>query len=349
MEEAAANLPGGCVVTAPDHSLLPHLTFDTAALPVAQQFEALAATVGVTHDVAPLADPPAAGFAASAEIWMLNQTVVSRSRFDPLLFCRPPARARRDGVDHYTLLFTEQGQWDARADGPDQRVAEGELCLLDLARPLESRTGAVSSLCLLIPRPRLDALLPAGNWHGVMPRGAAGMLLRAYLQALTPRLAAMSVVEARDVEQATLHLVAAAMAPSAMAPARDAPAVAAGLLATARARIEARLADPTLSPDSLAAELGLSRASLYRLFAPMGGVRAFIQGRRLARVRARLADPRPVRRLADVAFGCGFASESHFSREFRARFGQTPREARAEALRGPGLAATAGYHSWLGG
>ena len=78
------------------------MTFDTAALPVAQQFEALAATVGVTHDVTPLATPPAAGFAASAEIWMLNQTVVSRSCFDPLRFSRSAARARRDGVDTHT-------------------------------------------------------------------------------------------------------------------------------------------------------------------------------------------------------------------------------------------------------
>ncbi len=331
-----------------DHAPLPHLIFDTAALPAAHQFEALAATVGVTHDVAPLDAPPDAGFSAHAEIWMLNQTVVSRSRFDPLLFSRPAGRARRDGVDHYTLLFTERGRWDARASGPDQQVADGEICLLDLARPLESRTEALSSLCLLIPRPRLDALLPAGNWHGVMPRGAAGTLLGEYLRALSPRLAGMSMAEAREVEQATLHLIAAALAPSALGPARDAPGVAAGLLATARARIEERLADPTLTPDRLAAELGLSRASLYRLFAPMGGVAAFIQGRRLARVRARLADPRPVRRLAEVAFGCGFASEAHFSRAFRARFGQTPREARAEALRGPGLAATIGYHSWVG-
>jgi AraC-like DNA-binding protein len=253
-------------------------------------------------------------------------------------------------VDHYTLLFTERGQWDARAAGPDQSVGDGDICLLDLARPLESRTGEVTSLCLLIPRPRLDALLPAGNRHGLMPRGAAGALLREYLRALMPRLPALTATEAPEVEQATLHLIAAALAPSsAVGPATDSPAVAAGLLSTARERIEARLGDSTFSPDHLAAELGLSRASLYRLFAPVGGVGAFIQGRRLARVRSRLADPRPLHRLADIAFGCGFASESHFSRAFRARFGQTPREARAEALRGPGMTAITDYHRWVGG
>jgi AraC-like DNA-binding protein len=32
--------------------------------------------------------------------------------------------------------------------------------------------------------------------------------------------------------------------------------------------------------------------------------------------------------LADVAMSCGFADQSHFSREFRAHFGRTPREYR---------------------
>lgn len=32
--------------------------------------------------------------------------------------------------------------------------------------------------------------------------------------------------------------------------------------------------------------------------------------------------------LADIALTCGFADQSHFSREFRRQFGRTPREYR---------------------
>ena len=32
--------------------------------------------------------------------------------------------------------------------------------------------------------------------------------------------------------------------------------------------------------------------------------------------------------LADIALQCGFADQSHFSREFRRQFGRTPREYR---------------------
>jgi AraC-like DNA-binding protein len=32
--------------------------------------------------------------------------------------------------------------------------------------------------------------------------------------------------------------------------------------------------------------------------------------------------------LAEVALGCGFSDQSHFTREFRRHFGRTPREYR---------------------
>ncbi len=43
--------------------------------------------------------------------------------------------------------------------------------------------------------------------------------------------------------------------------------------------------------------------------------------------------------LAEVAVGCGFSDQSHFTREFRRHFGRTPREYRAYYTRGAGGAA----------
>ena len=44
--------------------------------------------------------------------------------------------------------------------------------------------------------------------------------------------------------------------------------------------------------------------------------------------------------LAEVAVGCGFSDQSHFTREFRRHFGRTPREYREYYTRGAGAAAT---------
>lgn len=43
--------------------------------------------------------------------------------------------------------------------------------------------------------------------------------------------------------------------------------------------------------------------------------------------------------LADVAIGCGFSDQSHFTREFRRQFGRTPRDYREHYTRGGGDAA----------
>lgn len=43
--------------------------------------------------------------------------------------------------------------------------------------------------------------------------------------------------------------------------------------------------------------------------------------------------------LADVALGCGFSDQSHFSREFRRHFGRTPRQYREHYTRAEGGAA----------
>jgi AraC-like DNA-binding protein len=40
--------------------------------------------------------------------------------------------------------------------------------------------------------------------------------------------------------------------------------------------------------------------------------------------------------LAEVALGCGFADQSHFTREFRRHFGRTPRDYREHYARGAG-------------
>ena len=39
--------------------------------------------------------------------------------------------------------------------------------------------------------------------------------------------------------------------------------------------------------------------------------------------------------LAEVALGCGFSDQSHFTREFRRHFGRTPRDYREHYARGP--------------
>lgn len=98
-----------------------------------------------------------------------------------------------------------------------------------------------------------------------------------------------------------------------------------------------------ISVDSICKHLGVSRATLYRIFKPEGGVRKYIQSSRLEAVRRALLDPYDGRSIQKIAESCGFTDPSYFSHAFRRAYGCTARElrrlgsARATPVAGMGL------------
>ncbi|MFC5665276.1 helix-turn-helix domain-containing protein [Kitasatospora misakiensis] len=111
------------------------------------------------------------------------------------------------------------------------------------------------------------------------------------------------------------------------------PTAAAELLTRIRDHIEENLADPDLSPESIARSQHISVRYLHKLFQQDGTtVGQWVRQRRLDACRRELE--RPSRRqvgVAAVAHRWGFVSHSHFSRAFRDAYGVSPREWQAYA------------------
>jgi AraC-like DNA-binding protein len=95
-------------------------------------------------------------------------------------------------------------------------------------------------------------------------------------------------------------------------------------LTRALAFIEANCSRASLNVDEIVAAVGVSRATLYRLFAPLEGVASCIRAARLERARAMLSDPDTSGTIASVAYRCGFADPLYFSRAFTDFFGFRP-------------------------
>jgi AraC-like DNA-binding protein len=332
---------------------LPHLRFDTARHARRRQFEAWREAVGVTHEIAAPGRAEQDGLVASSDVWRLGQAVVSHRRFPLLHFARPVRRARVDGLDQYSLLLMREGVWQGAAGEAQVTLGAGQVGLFDLARPVANLVTDSSSLRLMLPREAVDGLVAGGRpaAHGTRLEGGAAAVLAAFMEALLRNLPLLEVAQAAAMERAAVELVAACVAPSRDGLARAAPAIDASLLLRARAHIDGRLADPALEPDSVARAMGLSRSTLYRLFAGLGGVAGYIQARRLARVKALLADGRQTRRISELAYQYGFSDEAHFSRAFRRAYGLSPREWRAErAAAGAAVAEEAPlYRAWATG
>jgi AraC-like DNA-binding protein len=309
-----------------------------------------------THEVLLPEDCDPNRFSASALGWHLGNALMVETRATPQRLVRSPRMARTDYIDYYIIRLQKAGRWICDAGGRSVAAGPGSVLVLDLARPSDARMTDIENSNLLLPRDALDDVLPPFDMHGLELRSGMAALLRSHLSELAANLPQLQFADARRVGDATLHLVAACIAPSRDAVARARAPLEAALLAEIRRYVDRHLNSPDLSPHSIAEALGLSRSALYAVCEPMGGVAAFIQKRRLRRIHAILTDPRERRRIGEIAYQFGFTSGAHFSRAFRRAFGYSPSEARdagtADAAHAPGAgdaAATAGtaYQTWL--
>ena len=101
-------------------------------------------------------------------------------------------------------------------------------------------------------------------------------------------------------------------------------------LVNLRAAVEARLADPALDPERIAAAAGVSVRYANAVLAQEGtSITRLIQTRRLARCRQALEDPLQGHwTISEIAYGWGFSDMTHFGRRFKAAFGSSPRDYR---------------------
>lgn len=96
--------------------------------------------------------------------------------------------------------------------------------------------------------------------------------------------------------------------------------------------IEQRIEDPP-SLEAIARYVGLGRRQLERAFQQALGVSPMVFQRNLRLQYSRWLLENSRLPVTQVALDCGFADGAHFSREFRGRFGMSPREYKQQSAR----------------
>jgi AraC-like DNA-binding protein len=166
--------------------------------------------------------------------------------------------------------------------------------------------------------------------NGAPARIARGQLLAARMTMLHHRLPKIACAETPGITADLLAALRCLFDSSACTDVLEAPSLDPDLLSLAERSIAGALGSPDLSPATIAARLQVSRATLYRIFAPVGGVMHHVWDMRLQAVRAALDQPSEPRTLARLAEDCGCRTASHLTRVFRAQFGATPRDWRQQ-------------------
>ncbi|CAL78830.1 putative Transcriptional regulatory protein, AraC/XylS family [Bradyrhizobium sp. ORS 278] len=319
-------------------SLLPSYGFSAEQMDTETNIAAWREATSTFFDVDEFA-AEAAPFRADVLSYALGSVLLGSARAGGQRFRRSAETIARSGVDHVIVQLYVTGGYEGVAGHRAIKVEAGDLCVLDLAQTLETRASAFENVTLVVPRPMFDArLLQVDDLHGlVLPRGGAmAPLLARHFGALLDCAPRMSFDECQAVVEGTISLISACLRGELERRDADRGATADPSLLRIRQYIEARLASPELSADAVALHFGLSRASLYRLFAPIGGIADYIRSRRLHRAFFDLAatGSRSVR-VSEVARRWQLGTDAHFTRLFKTAYGITPSAAREAAMLGP--------------
>ena len=283
-------------------------------------------SVAHIYDTVSLPDPSEeARFTLSTRTYASPRGILMRCEGTAFIMTRGPALAARS-ADQLLIVLQLEGSVDTDSAGRCVRREAGDVAISDYARPFHSVATDYTILIVHLTRESVPAALLAMEPHGlIFPRASgAARLIGAAMQEFYSQADELTVSEA---EAAIEGIVALTTAYARISRAGDEADHVKSRRRAALDYIDAHLGNAQLGPNEIADASNVSRASLYRLLAAEGGIRAVLLKRRLDEAMLLLlADNKDERSLTDIAKCCGFGGASQFSRAFRARFGVPPRQ-----------------------
>lgn len=209
-------------------------------------------------------------------------------------------------------FFVFDNRWHSRVEWTDHRAVQLSIPRVEV----EQRAGG------RIPDPGAMTMLLGGT--------RAGAMLRCQMLLAAQNMDRASEVERDFMLGQLMQLALFACETATRGFTVRAPSQRRELLAAALGVIEQNLGRPGLDARTLQAELGCSRATLYRAFAEAGtSVSDTIAQLRVERAKAILAAA-PDLRVGAVATRCGWYDSASFARAFRRHTGTSPSEYREQ-------------------
>ncbi|PYI69665.1 AraC family transcriptional regulator [Arthrobacter livingstonensis] len=243
---------------------------------------------------------------------------------------RTPSLIARSDRPYFKLNLQLAGSGILVQDNREAVLRPGDLAVYDTHRPYTlAFESDFRTLVLMFPHDALD--LPAGSVGRLTATRMAadkglGRMISPFMTQLAENLDVLSGPSGHRLAHNTVDLLSTLFAAELDQAPDDPRRPHDELLGSIRRFIEANLADPELSPAGIAAAHFISTRHLHNVFQEAGTtVSHWVRTRRLENCRRELRDPllghRPV---SVIAARWGFLDAAHFSRIFRAAFGETP-------------------------
>lgn len=315
-----------------------HSHFTTQQLEGRHKFGAWQESISVLFDVSPPNTQGFIGFDAEVKSYMLGSMMLSKCRSGVQDFIRDSQTMARDGMDHIMLQYYLQGGNHIKVQDNVVKVQVGDIQILDMSQVLSTTTFGQEDLLnkqnfvnmtAIVARDRLEEILPCVEaLHMRVLRASSPLnhILRTYFDKLYMSASGMTYANADMLVAPSVELLAGVFVQTPDVIDKTQDTLKEGALLAIRKFIDANICSPELGVGMIARYTGLSRASLYRLCQPFGGVMAMVRERRLIKARRLLSQTNAKPSVKQIAYSLGFSGSSNFSRAYRQRFGHAPME-----------------------
>jgi AraC-like DNA-binding protein len=283
--------------------------------------------------------PDKDAFAADISVLPLPHVTISKTAVAPCSLTRTPSLIR-DGDDGLVFILCLEGEADIRFGEDHVHLRPSMGTLVSNHRLGGFFSTAKATTCSLridrdVARPFAPALDDA-VLRQARPNDPSILILQSYLGHLLNNAGGLSPQMTELADRQIRELLANIINPaSELASSAGYGGIKAARLSAVQAEIRRRVADPALNLAVIGNRLGISERYVQQLLEGAGfSFSAYVRELRLDRALQMLREPRFAgKRISDICELSGFGDLSYFNRAFRARFGQTPKDAR----RGLGL------------
>ena len=314
MDASGGELVLGQPIPRVRHALLPGETLSDFA-------GRLALSVSFAFHVDPARMAAQPDFEFFGEALVLPEAVVTRSKVrGQIAMTRNAAMIAATSAEQLFIYVVEAGAFDVQPTRSGQRLRGGDILVLDLAQAVALLGTDYSSILMVLGRGALPEPLRHLDLHCAEVRGdhPLARAIASTLACLCEDAPRMTQAQGSVVLRAAIEMLGLALAD--VRRTRPAPRT---LKAMAEALVDDHLGEPGLSPAWIAERLNVSRATLYRAFAPYGGVTRFIDDRRLQNAWLLLTAPDDLS-LGEIAARCGYPGRTRLVQAFSDRFAVTP-------------------------
>ena len=271
-------------------------------------------------------------FTADIRAFRLDRCILFDRRVSGVRHERGAHRLERDGFDHFAFQLVLSGRLDVDVGDGFSAAHAGEAVLIDTRLAGRLRFPGTHLVTASLARDLVIAAFGGEPEHG--HRLAPDRTI-----AIRDLYARHGISDGPALVLTMLESLGAEAPPSTSAWRQRRRRL---QMAMVGDWIEANLHRRDIRPEAVARACGLSRAGLYRLMTPQGGLMTEVRKHRLARLEQWLAtgDGRGQEEMAEAL---GFADVSHMARQFRAAAGVSPGRYRSAGAR-----ARQRWAAWMG-